>query len=438
MRASVLIMVLLAAFAGTASAQGTSFNYQGRITESGAPGNGSFQMQFKLFDALTSGTQIGSTITNSDVTVADGVFSIRLDFGSSPFSGADRYLEIAVRRNSSQSYTVLSPRQQIASSPYSIRTLSAAQADVALDSQKLGGVNASEYVTNSSTSFIRNQSTVQSPASFNISGNGSIAGNLGVGVTFPTSKVDIVGQDGLRVTGFQPFITLRESGNNLTARIQSANGELFFRPNAGGTSEPAMYISQDGRIAVGNILTLDRFQVFGDIRAGTSGSNGCLKNFNGGGIAGTCSSDIRYKRDILPFGRLLSRFVQLRPVSFYWLEERVGGLHFGKERETGLIAQEVEKLFPELVASDENGYRAVKYSNLPLLSIEAIKELKAENDELARQMAAQALEISRLKKHTEIIEHLKQLACKTVQNTSLGARDAASIAYGELCKGTMQ
>ena len=43
-------------------------------------------------------------------------------------------------------------------------------------------------------------------------------------------------------------------------------------------------------------------QVFGDIRVGTSGTNGCLKNFAGTGIIGTCSSDRRLKKNITPFG----------------------------------------------------------------------------------------------------------------------------------------
>src|SRR5258708_39231055 len=119
-------------------------------------------MQLKRFDAVSGGTQIGSTIPDVPVTASAGIFSVKLDFGSIALSGADRWLEIAIRHNSGESYTTLSPREQIASSPYSVRTLSTAQADVALDSNKLGGGDASQYVTttNAATNFIRNSTTL--------------------------------------------------------------------------------------------------------------------------------------------------------------------------------------------------------------------------------------------------------------------------------------
>ncbi len=173
------------------AAQTTAFNYQGRLTDGGTNANGSFQMQFKLFDAVSGGSQIGSTLSDVAVTVANGTFSARLDFGSAPLAtGANRWLEIAVRRNSGESYVTLSPREQIASSPYAVRTLSAAMAD---DSQKLGGVAASEYVTNTSAgnSFIKNQATQQASSNFNISGNGVVGGNVGVGNSGTGAKFSV-------------------------------------------------------------------------------------------------------------------------------------------------------------------------------------------------------------------------------------------------------
>lgn len=161
-------------------AQTSVFKYQGSLTDGGNPANGSFQMRFRLFDAVSGGNQIGSTLNDVPVTAATGIFSASLDFGAPALSGANRWLEISVRRNASESYVMLSPREQIASSPYAVRTLSAAMAD---DSQKLGGVNANEYVTTTGagTSFIRNQSTLQPASNFNISGDGIVGGNVGIG-----------------------------------------------------------------------------------------------------------------------------------------------------------------------------------------------------------------------------------------------------------------
>src|SRR5215218_1413002 len=119
-----ILIITALIFADAARAQTNAFNYQGKLTDAGAP-QATYQIQFKLFDALSGGSQIGSTIDNPSVTVSGGVFSVKLDFGANVFTGADRFLEISVRRSAAESYVTLSPRQQIASSPYSIRTLSA-------------------------------------------------------------------------------------------------------------------------------------------------------------------------------------------------------------------------------------------------------------------------------------------------------------------------
>jgi hypothetical protein len=196
-----LIFVCLTA--NTAFAQTTTFTYQGKLTDSGTPQT-TYQMEFKLFGSAGGADQIGATITNTNISVNQGVFTVNLDFGAAAFPGADRFLQISVRRSASESFITLNPRQQITSSPYSIRTLSAAQADVALDSQKLGGVEASEYVTTSSVgnSFIKNSTTQQTGANFNIDGNGIVGGSVGIGVApFAGVKLDVNGDTVIRTSG---------------------------------------------------------------------------------------------------------------------------------------------------------------------------------------------------------------------------------------------
>jgi len=131
----------------------------------------------------------------------------------------------------------------------------------------------------------------------------------------------------------------------------------------------------------------DRLQIFGDARVGDSGTNGCLKRFDGNFLVGTCVSDRRFKRNITPFGRVLDQLTALQPVNYYWRTTEYPERHFGNAQAYGLIAQDVEQILPELVVTHDDGYKAVDYTKLPLLTIEAVKELKNENDELKRRLA---------------------------------------------------
>ncbi|PYS59102.1 MAG: hypothetical protein DMF74_22120, partial [Acidobacteria bacterium] len=108
-RRLLIVCVLLLLMVSPTYGQTTVFTYQGRLSDGGAPANGAYDLQFKLFDTASTGagTQIGSTITNSALTVTGGVFTTQLDFGASAFPGADRFLEISVRLAGSGSFTVL-------------------------------------------------------------------------------------------------------------------------------------------------------------------------------------------------------------------------------------------------------------------------------------------------------------------------------------------
>src|SRR5438105_15936304 len=125
----VILSLVLLMSAATATAQTTSFTYQGRLTDSNNPANGNYDLQFALFDNSSVGTQVGATQTVSTVAVSGGVFTVQLDFGVSAFPGANRFLEIGVRPTGGGTFTTLAPRQQISATPYAIRTLNATTAD---------------------------------------------------------------------------------------------------------------------------------------------------------------------------------------------------------------------------------------------------------------------------------------------------------------------
>jgi hypothetical protein len=180
MMAGVLLTVLVSATAATA--QTTALTYQGRLTDGATVATGVYQMQFVLFDAIAGGNQIGGTLTfdgvgaNPSVQVNNGVFTVELDFGANPFvAGAARYLEIAVKKPADASYTPLAPRQQLTSSPYAVRTLSAGTAD-ALSTACVGCVSNAQIATVDGSKVT---GTVANATNANTATSATNANNLG-------------------------------------------------------------------------------------------------------------------------------------------------------------------------------------------------------------------------------------------------------------------
>ncbi|MFO0840416.1 MAG: hypothetical protein U1D55_18060 [Phycisphaerae bacterium] len=152
-------VVALIAISASAHAQslGTAFGYQGRLLAGSAPASGPHDMRFRLFDALSGGTQVGGTICLDDVNVVNGLFTVTLDFGAA-FSGQDRYIEIEMRADSgadcsvTTGYTTLAPRQELWATPNATFALNAATAtsattaSTATNATQLNGQPAAFYL----------------------------------------------------------------------------------------------------------------------------------------------------------------------------------------------------------------------------------------------------------------------------------------------------
>lgn len=136
------LLAALPASTGLGQAIGTSFTYQGRLDDAGAPASGVYDLQFRLFTA--AGVQVGPTVCSEDVGVTAGAFSVPLDFGA-VFDGTQRLLEISVRPgagvtcSNAAGFTTLSPRQSVSAGPYALYALTAASA------AQFGGQPASFY-----------------------------------------------------------------------------------------------------------------------------------------------------------------------------------------------------------------------------------------------------------------------------------------------------
>lgn len=107
-------------------AQGSAIQYEGALTDAGGPAQGDYDIRFRLYDAAQAGNQVGPDVTLAPVQVADGRFTVTLDFGAGAFDGGPRWLELAVRSNGiAAAHAVLAPRQRILMLPYAIHAGSA-------------------------------------------------------------------------------------------------------------------------------------------------------------------------------------------------------------------------------------------------------------------------------------------------------------------------
>jgi hypothetical protein len=85
-------------------------------------------------------------------------------------------------------------------------------------------------------------------------------------------------------------------------------------------------------------------------------------------------SDIRWKKDINDLGSVIDKVNLLTGVTYEWRRDEFPEKNFDQGTQIGLIAQDVEKIFPELVRTDDNGYKAVSYDKLSVILLEGIKE----------------------------------------------------------------
>jgi hypothetical protein len=106
----------------SAAPLGTAFTYQGRLADGTNAANNLYDLYFALLDVPTGGSPVGPSVNFNGVPVSNGLFTVTLDFGASPFNGDARWLQIYVRTNGGLTtpYTPLSPRQALTPAPYAL------------------------------------------------------------------------------------------------------------------------------------------------------------------------------------------------------------------------------------------------------------------------------------------------------------------------------
>lgn len=218
------------------------------------------------------------------------------------------------------------------------------------------------------------------------------AGDVGIGTTNPQRQLDVSSGE----------VRLDSADNNDGTRLEflgSNTGRNFFLGNQfnvdngfeitpstsdGGATftTPAFVVLGTGNVGIGTSAPTVALEVVGDILAS-------------GNIT---PSDARFKTKVTQLHNMVEKLEQIRGVSFEWKDEAASLGHSSGQRDVGVIAQEVESVFPELVTTVGNdAYKAVYYGKFTGVLIEAVKELHAEN-------VAQRQHITTLEARLEALE----------------------------------
>ena len=102
-------------------------------------------------------------------------------------------------------------------------------------------------------------------------------------------------------------------------------------------------------------------------------------------IVAYSTSDNRLKENFIIIPNALDKISTISGYEFDWIpltDDEEINIHGNKGHDVGVMAQEIEKVMPELVTTRENGYKAVKYDKLVALLINGINELREEVEKL--------------------------------------------------------
>ncbi|MEK6703825.1 MAG: tail fiber domain-containing protein [Planctomycetota bacterium] len=326
------------------------FFYQGRLDGNGQPFTGTKRVTFSLWnhgESTALSNRLSLPIQCDGLEVTNGLFSVELDFNipANPanFDGTERYLQIEVADVGGGNSVVLSPRQRLAPSPHAIVALRAGVAK------------------NAETATLAANATFASQAGYADSANTANS-------AFSASFADSVNWSGISNMpgGFGDGV------DNGSSWIESATVAYTSRNVGIGTSAPGAF-----DLAV----------------SGTAAKSG--------GGSWSVFSDERLKHDIMPLSGTLDRLLKLRGYSYEYDPKAVAERLALPGIQIGLLAQEVERVFPDWVAKDAQGYRYVTERATTALMVEALRDLRAEKDselgaakEEIKTLRTQAAELS--------------------------------------------
>jgi hypothetical protein len=206
MKKCVLLLVTLAfpIFTDCLFAQGTAFTYQGQLQQDGSPANGSYDLQFILYNASVGGSQTGPILTNSATSVINGLFAVTLDFEAGIFTGTNYWLDIAVRTNGGGTFAELSPRQPLTPAPYAVFAGTSSNLSGTLSVGQLNGTLGNSQLAHNSITLT---------AGGGLGGGGTVA--LGGSTTLSNAGVlSITGNPDITATNIGGAVTLSDTATS--------------------------------------------------------------------------------------------------------------------------------------------------------------------------------------------------------------------------------
>jgi len=242
-------------------------------------------------------------------------------------------------------------------------------------------------------------------------GIGSFGSQTAFGPSGPTEQLHTTG--GVRFAGLPAG-----NGSEGYVRIDMNTGKLYKTNNGGGILNACVtqnFIPKVAQSGSGNLTCSQIFDNGVGVGIGSIGpfgyttwsggltgnnvpptSGNYLLDVNGStrALAYYATSDIRFKKDINPIKDAIDIIRQLEGKTYYWKIEEFKDKTFSGSRQYGFIAQELEKVIPEVVATDANGYKSVNYDMVIPILVQAIKEQQKTIDNLQSRITNTEIKIS--------------------------------------------
>jgi hypothetical protein len=234
-------------------------------------------------------------------------------------------------------------------------------------------------------------------------GNGLLVqGNVGIGTTSPAGGLDVETTGNTYESYFNNTGTGAVYGVYTATASTTTGAALYSKITGAANSGYAGYFTNTATSGTNYAVFASNAAASGyGVYASNSNSSGmalfCSSSYpsGGGGNEGWFnSSDIRLKAGVamLPPARGLDAMMKLRPVTFHWKDPTRD-----QEQRIGLIAQEVQPLYPEAVGVEPDGMKTISYGDLVVPIIKAVQEQQVEIEELRAANETLRAEVAALK-----------------------------------------